>query len=89
MLLPRKQYYSRQPQLSTKLQERSVALHLTGNETHLLFHLQKSEDILPSMKKWVTKGDVQRAKIAACVAFVGTLGGVIVIRSTHICDTGS
>ncbi|KIJ22209.1 hypothetical protein PAXINDRAFT_165453 [Paxillus involutus ATCC 200175] len=36
------------------------------------------------MKKWVTKGDVQRAKIAACVAFVGTLGGVIVISNILI-----
>lgn len=32
------------------------------------------------IKKWIAKGDVQRAKIAACVAFVVTLGGVIVIR---------
>ena len=31
------------------------------------------------MKKWITKGDVQRAKIAAAVAFVATLAGVIVI----------
>ncbi|KIK97684.1 hypothetical protein PAXRUDRAFT_763139 [Paxillus rubicundulus Ve08.2h10] len=41
------------------------------------------------MKKWVTKGDVQRAKIAACVAFVGTLGGVIVIRNILIASASS
>ncbi|KAF8846006.1 hypothetical protein BDN67DRAFT_10488 [Paxillus ammoniavirescens] len=41
------------------------------------------------MKKWVTKGDVQRAKIAACVAFVGTLGGVIVISNILIASGSS
>ncbi|KAF9225312.1 MATE efflux family protein [Gyrodon lividus] len=41
------------------------------------------------VKKWITKGDVQRAKIAASVALVGTLGGAIVISNILIASASS
>ncbi|KAF8559902.1 hypothetical protein OG21DRAFT_1689 [Imleria badia] len=41
------------------------------------------------VKKWIAKGDVQRAKIAASVAFVATLGGVIAISNVLLAFASS
>ncbi|KIJ66439.1 hypothetical protein HYDPIDRAFT_180864 [Hydnomerulius pinastri MD-312] len=41
------------------------------------------------VKKWITKGDVQRAKVAASVAFVGTLGGVFAISNILLASASS
>ena len=39
------------------------------------------------IKKWMVKGDVERAKIAASVAFFSTLGGVFIVRFSASCST--
>ncbi|KAH7930437.1 hypothetical protein BV22DRAFT_1054993 [Leucogyrophana mollusca] len=41
------------------------------------------------MKKWLSKGEVQRARIAAAVALVGTIIGVIVISNILLISSAS